>query len=67
MHKSCEFEDSYNRRSGKRYKVDHEDCSRHRRSNSSEARPNSPSNSRKESGLIPPTPHKLLVNPLVVN
>ena len=65
MHKSYEFEDSYYLRSGKRYKVDCGDCSRHRRSNSSEARPNSPSNSRKESGLIPPTPHKLLVNPLV--
>ena len=65
MHKSYEFEDSYNLRSGKRYKVDHGDCSRHHCSNSSEARPNSPSNSRKESGLIPPTPQKILVNPLV--
>ena len=65
MHKSYEFEDSYYLRSGKRYKVDYRDCSGHRRSNSSEARPNSPNNSRKESGLIPPTPHKLLVNPSV--
>ena len=62
MHKSYEFEDSYYLRSGKIYEVDHGDCSGHRRSNSSEARLNSPSNSRKESGLIPPTPHKLLVN-----
>ena len=67
MHKSYGFEDSYNLRSGKRYKVDRGGCSEHRRSNSSEARPNSPSNSRKESGLIPPTPQKLLVNPPIVN
>ena len=55
MHKSYEFEDSYYLRSGKRYKVDYGDCSGHRRRNSSEARPSSPSSSRKESGLIPPT------------
>ena len=67
MHKPYEFEDSYYLRSGKRYKVDYEDCSGHHRSNSSEARPNSPSNSRKESGLIPPTPQKLLVNPPIGN
>ena len=47
MHKSYEFEDSYYLRSGKRYKVDSGDCSGHCRSNSSEARPNSPSNNRK--------------------
>ena len=63
MHKSYEFEDSYYLRSGKRYKVGFRYFSRHHHSNSSEARPNSPSNNRKESGFIPPTPHKLLVNP----
>ena len=62
MHKYYEFEDSYNLRSGNIYKVDYEDCFGHHHSNSSEARPDSPSNSRKESGLIPPTPQKLLVN-----
>ena len=67
MHKSYEFEDSYNLRSGKRYKVDHGYCFGHHRINSSEARPKSPSNSRKESGLIPPTPQKLLVNPPIGN
>ena len=67
MQKSYEFEDSYNLRSGKRYKVYSGYCSRHHRSNSSEARPDSPSNSRKEGGLIPPTLHKLLVNPSVIN
>lgn len=67
MQKSYEFEDSYNLISRKRYKVDCGDCSGHRRSNSSEARPDSPSNSKKEGGLIPPTPQKLLVNPPIVN
>ena len=67
MQKSYEFEDSYNLKIGKIYKVDYEDCSGHHRSNSSEARHDSPSKSRKESGLIPPTPQKLLVNPPVVN
>lgn len=67
MHKTYEFEDSYYLRSGKRYKVDRRDCYGHRHSNSSEAIPNSPSNSRKESGLIPPTPHQLLVNPPIGN
>ena len=67
MHESYEYEDYYNLRSGKRYKVDYEDCSGLRRTNSSEARPDSPNNSRREGGLIPPSPQKLLVNPLVVN
>ena len=67
MHKSYEFEVSYNLRSGKRYKVDYGDYSGHRCRNSSEARPKSPGNSRKESGLIPPTLQKLLVDPPVVS
>ena len=67
MHKSYDYEDSYNLRSGKRYKVDYGDYSGHRHTNSSEARPDSPNNSRREGGLIPPTPQKLLVNPPVVN
>ena len=58
MQKSYEFEDSYNLRSGKRYKVDYRDCYEHRHSNSSEAKPDSPSKSRKEGGLIPPTPQE---------
>ena len=53
--------------SGKRYKVDYEDCSGHRRTNNSEARPDSPNNSRREGGLIPPTPQKLLANSPIVN
>ena len=65
MHKSYEFEDSYYLRSGKKYKVDYGDCFEHCRSSSSEAKPNSPITSREESGLIPPTPQKLLVNPPV--
>ena len=56
MHKSYEYEDSYNLRSGKRYKVDYGDCFGHRRTNNSEARHDSPNNSRREGGLIPPTP-----------
>ena len=67
MQKSHEYEDSYSLRSGKRYKVDYRDCSRHRRTNSSGARPNSLNKNRKEGELIPPTPQKLLVNPPVVN
>ena len=67
MHESYEYEDSYNLRSGKRYKIDYGDCYGHRCTNSSEARPDSPNNSRREGGLIPPTPQKLLVNPSVVN
>ena len=65
MHKSYEFEDSYYLRSGKRYKVECKNCFGHHHSNSSEAIPNSPSNNRNESGLMPPTPQKLLVNPFV--
>ena len=67
MHNDYEFDDSHNLRSGKRYKVDHRDQFEHRRSHSSEPRLNSPSNSRKESGLIPPTRHKLFVNPPVTS
>ena len=63
MHKSYEFEDSHYLRSGKRYKVDCGDCFEHRRSSSSEANPNSPITSREGSGLIPPTPQRILVNP----
>ena len=67
MHKSYEYEDSYNLRSGKRYKVDYGDCSGHHCTNSSEARTDSPNNSRREGGLIPSTPQKMLVNSPVVN
>ena len=59
MHNDYDYDDSYHLRSGKRYKVDHGDHFEHRHSHSREPRFNSPSNSRKESGLIPPTPHKL--------
>ena len=38
MQKYYEFEDSYNLRSGKRYKVDYRDYYGHHRSNNSEAR-----------------------------
>lgn len=55
MQEYYELEDSYNLRSEKRYKVDYRDYYGHRHSNSSAARPYSPSNSRKEGGLIPPT------------
>ena len=67
MHKLYEYEYSYNLRSGKRYKVDYKDYSRHHHTNNSEARPDSPNNSRGEGGLIPLTPQKLLVNTHVVN
>ena len=67
MQKSYEFEGSYNLRTGKKYKVDYGDCSGHCRINNGEARPNSPSNSRKESGLIPPRSQKLFVNPPVTS
>ena len=67
MHNDNDSEDSHHLRSGKRYKVDYKDCYGHCRINCSEARPNSPSKNRKEGGLIPPTPHKLLVNPSIVN
>ena len=66
MQRSYEYGDSYNLRSGKRYKIDYGDYSGHHRTNNSEARPDSPSNNRKEGGLIPPTLQKLLVNSLVV-
>ena len=55
MHNDYEFDDSHNLRSGKRYKVDHRDHFEHHRTHSSEPRLNSPGNTRKESGLIPPT------------
>lgn len=67
MQISYEFEDFYYLRSGKRYKVDYRNCFGHRCSTNIEERPNSPSNSRNESGLIPPTPQKILVNSLVIN
>ena len=63
MHKAYEFEDSHYLRSGKRYKVDCGDCFEHRRSSSSGVKPSSPITSREESGLIPPTPQRILVNP----
>jgi hypothetical protein len=67
MQKSHEYEDSYNLRSGKRYKVYYGDCFGHHCTNSSGARPDSSNNSRKEDGLIPPTLQKLLANPPIVN
>ena len=67
MHNEYEFDDSHNLRNGKRYKVDHRDHFEHRRSHSSEPRLNSPSNPRKESGLIPPTLQKLFVNPPIAS
>lgn len=63
MHKDYEFEDSHYPRSGKRYKVDCGDRFEHRRSSSREAKPDSPITSREESGSIPPTLHRILVNP----
>ena len=67
MHKSYEFEDFHYLRSGKRYKVEYIDCFKHGHSNISKASPNSPSNGRNKSGLIPPRLQKLLVNPIVVS
>ena len=63
MHKAYESEDSHYLRSGKRYKVDYGDSFVHRRSSSSRAKPSSPITSREESGLIPRTPQRILVNP----
>ena len=64
MHKAYEFGDSHYLRSGKRYKVD---CGyffqHHHSSSSSRQKPNSPIASREESGLIPPTLQRILVNP----
>ena len=67
MHNDYESDDSHHLRSGKRYKVDHEDHFEHHRSHSSEPRLNSPGNTRKESGLIPPTQQKFFVNPPVTS
>ena len=63
MHQSYEFEDSHYLRSGKGYKVDCGDCFEHRCSSSSGAKPISPITNREESGLIPPTLQRILVNP----
>lgn len=67
MHNEYESDDSHNLRSGKRYKVDHKDHFEHRRSHSFDPRLNSPSNHRKESGLILPTPHKFFVDPPIIS
>ena len=67
MHNENEFDDSHNLRSRKRYKIDHGDHLEHHRSHSSEPRLNRPSNLRKESGFIPPTPHKTFINPHVTS
>ena len=67
MHNDYEFDDSHQSRNGKRYKVDHEDHFERRISHSSKPRLNSPSNPRKESGLIPPTPQMFFVNPPVTS
>jgi hypothetical protein len=63
MHKAYEFEDSHYLRSGKRYKVDFGHCFEHHHSSSSREKPNSPITSTEESGLIPPTLQRILVNP----
>ena len=62
MQKAYEFEDSHYVRSGKRYKVDYGDCFEHRHSSSSGEKPNSLITSKEESGLIPRTPQRILVN-----
>ena len=67
MHNEYQSNDSHNLRSGKRYKVDHGDHFEHRRSHSSETRLNSPSNLRKESAFIPPSPQKSFVNPPITS
>ena len=67
MHNEYESNDSHNLRSGKRYKVDHEDHFEHCISHSSEPRINSPRNPRKKRSFIPPTPHKSFVNPPVAS
>ena len=57
MHRTYEFEESGYLRSGKRYKVDHEDYSlKHLPSGSRRAKSNPPTTSREESGLTPTTP-----------
>ena len=55
MHYEYESDDSHNLRSGKRYKVDHEDQFEHRKSHSSEPRVKSPSCLRKKRIFVPPT------------
>ena len=67
MHNDYESDDSHHLRSGKIYKVDHGDHFEHRRNHSSEPRLNSPSNSIKQSGLIPPTPQKIFFNPPIAS
>ena len=67
MHNDYDSNDSHQLRNGKRYKVDQGDHFEHHRSHNSEPSLNSPSNSRKESGLIPPTPWKLFVNPPIAS
>ena len=67
MHNDYEYDNAHQLRSGKTYKVDHGDHFEHRRSNISEPRLNSPSNSRKESVLIPPILQKLFVNPPITS
>ena len=48
MHYEYESDDSHNLRSGKRYKVDHDDQFEHRRSHSIEPRLKSPSHPGKK-------------------
>lgn len=64
MHYEYESDDSHNVRSGKGYKVDHEDQFEHHRSHSSEPSVKSPGRLRKKISFVPPTPHKFVVNPL---
>ena len=63
MYNEYESNDSHNLRSGKRYKLDHEDHFEHRRSHSSEPRAKSPCKPRKKRNFIPPTLQKFVVNP----
>ena len=67
MHYEYESNDSHNLRSGKIYKVDHEDQFEHCISHSSEPRVKSPGRLKKRRNFIPPTPHKSFANPLGTN
>ena len=61
MHRTYEFEESRHWRSGKRYKVDHEEYFlEHCLSSSRGAESNPPITGREQSGLTPPTPQRTL-------
>ena len=69
MHRTLDFEGFGHLRSGKRYKVDHEDYfPEHCLSSSSGVKSNPPITSKEESGLTPPIPQRTLgrqANPTV--